>query len=347
MPYTFSINGFPLTGKSVEIGSLISELQLSVESAINVTFTPQAVFRVRPIGRCTASMSGHSEAVLAVAFSADGKKLASGSGDNTVRLWDLNTELPKSSKEGQGKGHTSWVLCIAFSPDTKVIASGGMDGNVRMWDSLSGMPVPGGGLLSGHRKWVTSLSWEPAHRALPSARLCSGSKDGSVRVWEWATRRCLFVLSAHALAVTCVKWTGEGFIISSSRDRNIIVWDSATGRVIRQLQGHGHWVNTLALSSEVILRRGAFDHYGRQPSSIEEQKKNAQTQYDECIRGKPERLVSGSDDFTMFLWEPSRDKKPIARMTGRVQLINQVVFSPDGRWVVRLSLCHFFLAHTR
>ena len=55
------------------------------------------------------------------------------------------------------------------------------------------------------------------------------------------------------------------------------------------------------------------------------------------LGGRPERLVSGSDDFTMFLWEPGRDKKPLARMTGHVQLINQVVFSPDGRWVVSAS----------
>ena len=304
---------------------------------MRVTFTPQAVFRVRPVGRCTASMSGHSEAVLAVGFSPDGRRLASGSGDCTVRMWDLNTELPRKNDAGQGRAHTSWVLCIAFSPDGRVLASGGMDGLVCAWDAASGMPAQGGGRLAGHKKWVTSLAWEPAHRALPSARVCSASRDGTLRVWEWATRRCALVLSAHSLAVTAVKWTGEGLIVSASRDRNVIVWDAATGRVVRQLQGHAHWVNTLALSSEVMLRRGAFDHHGRQPAAPEEQRRRAREQFEGNARGRPERLVSGSDDFTMFLWEPGRDKKPLARMTGHVQLINQVVFSPDGRWVVSAS----------
>lgn len=65
-----------------------------MESALRIVYQPQAVFRVRPIARCTASMPGHAESVLTVAFSPDGKRLASGSGDTTVRMWDLNTQTP-------------------------------------------------------------------------------------------------------------------------------------------------------------------------------------------------------------------------------------------------------------
>jgi len=68
--------------------------QVSVESALRIVYQPQAVFRVRPIARCTASMPGHAESVLVTAFSPDGKQLASGSGDTTVRLWNLNTQTP-------------------------------------------------------------------------------------------------------------------------------------------------------------------------------------------------------------------------------------------------------------
>ena len=78
-------------------------LQVSVEKALRIVYQPQAVFRVRPVARCTASMSGHSDAVLSVNFSPDGKRLASGSGDTTVRFWDLGTQLPdKTCKVGPG-----------------------------------------------------------------------------------------------------------------------------------------------------------------------------------------------------------------------------------------------------
>ena len=70
-------------------------VQVSVETALCIVYQPQAIFRVRPVSRCTASMPGHAEAVLAVSFSPDGCHLASGSGDTTVRFWDLATQLPE------------------------------------------------------------------------------------------------------------------------------------------------------------------------------------------------------------------------------------------------------------
>ena len=70
---------------------------------------------------------GHSEAVIAVSFSPDGRQLASGSGDKTVRFWDIFTETPLHTCEA----HTHWILCIAWSPDCKRLASGCKKGQVR------------------------------------------------------------------------------------------------------------------------------------------------------------------------------------------------------------------------
>ncbi|KAL6327833.1 hypothetical protein AAG906_026507 [Vitis piasezkii] len=101
--------------------------------------------------------------------------------------------------------------------------------------------------------------------------------------------------------------------------------------------GHGHWVNSLALSTEYVLRTGAFDHTGKQYTSPEEMKEVALERYKKMKGNAPERLVSGSDDFTMFLWEPADSKHPKTRMTGHQQLVNHVYFSPDGQWVASAS----------
>ena len=90
LPYSFYTEDLELSG---ELGSHLSLHAISVEKALCIVYQPQAVFRVRPVARCTASMPGHSEAVLSVSFSPDGKQLASGSGDTTVRFWDLNTQV--------------------------------------------------------------------------------------------------------------------------------------------------------------------------------------------------------------------------------------------------------------
>lgn len=94
---------------------------------VQIKFQPLAVFRVRPVGRCTDTLQGHAEAVLHVSFSPDGKKLASGGGDATVRFWDMNTATPFFTC----RGHKSHVLCTAWSPHGKLFASGDLKGEIR------------------------------------------------------------------------------------------------------------------------------------------------------------------------------------------------------------------------
>ena len=116
------------------------------------------MFRVRPVTRCSDTLQGHSEAILHVSFSPDGKKLASGGGDATVRFWDTNTCLPKHT----GRGHKHHVLCTAWSPDGERFASADRNGEIRLWDPTTGKQA--GQPLKGHKFWVNSLAWEPMHR---------------------------------------------------------------------------------------------------------------------------------------------------------------------------------------
>jgi len=89
---------------SGELGAYLAKNAVSVEQSLRVVYMPQAVFRVRPVARCTASMPGHSEAVLVTQFSPDGRRLATGSGDTTLRFWDLNTQLPEFECKVTGWG---------------------------------------------------------------------------------------------------------------------------------------------------------------------------------------------------------------------------------------------------
>jgi len=147
----------------------------------------------------------------------------------------------------------------------------------------------------------------------------------------------LFSMGSHTAAVTAVKWGGDGLIYSAARDCSIIVWSADDGRMVRSLKGHGHWVNTMSLSTDYALRTGAFDHTGAAPKDPTAAQEAAKERYLAAKGAGGERLVTGSDDFTLCLWEPGSSKTPIARMTGHQQLVNQVCFSPDGRWVLSAS----------
>jgi len=89
-------------------------------------------------------------------------------------------------------------------------------------------------------------------------RLASSSKDNDVRIWDTVLCQSVMTLAGHMKAVTVVKWGGTGVIYSASQDRTVRVWRAEDGILCRILEGHAHWVNTLALSTDFVLRTGPF-----------------------------------------------------------------------------------------
>ncbi|XP_067866768.1 notchless protein homolog 1 [Heterodontus francisci] len=334
LPLAFYVNETEIV---ISLEKTLQEQKVETENVIDIIYQPQAVFRVRAVTRCTSSLEGHTEAVISVAFSPTGRYLASGSGDTTVRFWDLSTETPHFTS----KGHKHWVLSIAWSPDGKKLASGCKNSQILLWDPSTGKQI--GKVLTGHSKWITYLCWEPLHINPQCRYLASASKDCSIRIWDTVQGCCDKILTGHMQSVTCVKWGGDGLIFSSSQDRTIKVWRAQDGVMCRTLQGHAHWVNTMALSTDYVLRTGAFEPAEAtfvpqdKNDSLEELKQKALQRYEQTRGQGHERLVSGSDDFTLFLWTPAEDKKPLARLTGHQALINEVCFSPDTRLIASAS----------
>ena len=110
----------------------------TTEDLITLSYTPQAVFRVRAVTRCTGTIAGHGAPILAAQFSPrSSARLVTGSGDCTARIWDALTSTPMITLEGSISfgsrlivGHKNWVLCVAWSPDAQVIATGSYDNTV-------------------------------------------------------------------------------------------------------------------------------------------------------------------------------------------------------------------------
>ncbi|TID23947.1 hypothetical protein CANINC_003108 [Pichia inconspicua] len=338
VPYTFSLE----TEKDlVDIKdnlytSVLKPGLKTTEDFMTLVYTPRAIFKVKPVTRSSATITGHGSTILTSQFAPDtSNKLVTGAGDSTARIWDCNTQTIQKTLSG----HSNWVLSVQWSPRGDVVATGSMDSTIKIWDGKSGELL---GTLAGHTKWISYLAWEPLHlvKVGDKPRLVSASKDGTLKIWDSGSMRCLMTMNGHSSSVSCVKWGGIGLIYSGSHDKTIRVWDAKDGKCVQVLKAHAHWVNHLALSTDYAMRLGAFDYKGETPKDAKDEQSKAQKNFEKVamVGGKLiERLVTASDDFTMFLWEPTKSNKPVCRMTGHQKLVNHVSFSPDGRYVASAS----------
>ena len=181
------------------------------------------------------SPAGHKDEAWAVAYSPDGKILATGGDDTderqTIKLWDPATgQLIRGWNGGEGT-----VSSLAFSPDGRMLASGHLvdQDSVQLWDVSTGSLLRA---LRGHKDMVRSVAFTPDGRTLASVggRTGKAGEDRTIRLWDIAAARCIRELEGHSDKVRSLAFAPDGrTLATASHDRTVRLWDTETGRLIR------------------------------------------------------------------------------------------------------------------
>ncbi|MBV8884844.1 MAG: WD40 repeat domain-containing protein, partial [Chroococcidiopsidaceae cyanobacterium CP_BM_RX_35] len=257
--------------------------------------------RDRQTGQPIRSMSGHRTWIYSLAWSPDGTRLASCSGDCTVKLWNPITGHCLKTLQG----HQEPIWSVSWSSDGNAIASGSLDQMVRLWNPQTGQCRH---TLKGYRNAIRTVVWSPDGKFLASP-----STDSTVRIWQVETGQCLKTLTGHHGWVLSADWNpmprsaldspdAAGLIASSGRDSTIKIWDVQTGQCLRTLSGHQSWVWSVTWSPvEINLPIGT---------------------------GQLLATTSSMGDMTVRVW--NLEGECLSVLSGHQSFIWWAIWSPDG-----------------
>ncbi|GET43354.1 WD40 repeat domain-containing protein [Microseira wollei] len=311
--------------------------ELKSEIPINVYKQQTYTQPLTQTWKCVNTLVGHSYGVYYVAFNPDGKTLASGSYDYSIKLWNLDNCQPICTVEDNSR----WFFSVAISPDWQTIATGCDSGAIKLWQLYTGNSV---GILAGHFMDVTCVAFSPLPLTSPFLRgtaggsqggiLVSGSLDNTIKLWHPNRGEEIRTLTGHDGEVFSVAISPDGqTLVSGSWDNTIKLWDLDTGEELHTIFARN--VRYIAISPDgQTLTAGCADgtvklwHIGT--GSL----LDGFTGHKDGIRFlafSPDgnTLASASEDNTIKLWHLATGKV-LCTLRGHSDRVRCVAFSPDG-----------------